>query len=134
MKLRGSLCVLVWLLALSLAPPAAGQSLQVGTIEGELPGGEFDLVASALTVHHLDAGQKAGLFKRVSQRLRSGGRFVLGDLIVPDDPAKARTPQTPGFDKPSPLADQLRWLAQAGFRTDVPWQEGDLAVIAAELG
>ncbi len=36
MKLRGSLCVLLWLLALSLAPPASGQSLQVGTIEGKV--------------------------------------------------------------------------------------------------
>jgi hypothetical protein len=57
---------------------------------------------------------------------------VLGDVVVPEDPADARTPLTPGFDQPSPVADQLRWLKDAGFAARVAWQSGDLAVIVAE--
>ena len=85
-----------------------------------------------LCVHHLDAAQKARLFERVHAVLTPGGRFVLADLIVPADPANARTPFTPGFDKPSPVSDQLRWLAEAGLAPTVAWEEGDLAVIVAE--
>ena len=63
------------------------------------------------------------------QALRPGGRFVLGDLVLPEDPTIARTPFTPGFDKPSSIADQMRWLRDAGFDAEVAWVEGDLAVI-----
>jgi L-threonylcarbamoyladenylate synthase len=111
--------------------PADRVELHVGPIEGELPGGEFDLVASALAVHHLDADQKAELFKRLRALLAPGQRFVLADLVVPDDPAKATTPFTPGFDKPSSVADQLRWLSDAGFDAIATWEQGDLAVIVA---
>jgi tRNA (cmo5U34)-methyltransferase len=57
--------------------------------------------------------------------------FVLGDVIVPLDPSDAVTPLTPGYDRPSSLADQLGWLREAGFTPAVAWEEGDLAVVAA---
>jgi tRNA (cmo5U34)-methyltransferase len=98
-------------------------------IEEPLPSGPFDLVASALCVHHLDAGQKADLFRRVRAVLAPGGRFVLADLVVPVAPADARTPFTPGFDKPSSLAEHLEWLANAGFDPEIVWAQGDLAVV-----
>jgi L-threonylcarbamoyladenylate synthase len=106
--------------------------LRVGRLEDELPSGPFDLVASALAVHHLDGGEKARLFQRVRAVLAPGGRFVLADVVVPDDPADARIPLTPGFDKPSPVADQLGWLTAAGFEPRVAWEHGDLAVIVAD--
>jgi hypothetical protein len=56
---------------------------------------------------------------------------VLADVVVPVDPALATTPLTPGYDRPSPLADQIRWLAEAGFEPQVVWEQGDLAVVAA---
>jgi hypothetical protein len=59
------------------------------------------------------------------------GLFVLADVVVPVDPALATTPLTPGYDRPSPLADQIRWLAEAGFEPRVVWEQGDLAVVAA---
>ena len=96
-------------------------------------GDGFDLVASALAVHHLDGPAKADLFGRVAAALAPGGRFVLADVVVPDDPAEARTPLTEGFDRPSTVAEQLAWLKQAGFTARVTWEDGDLAVIAAEL-
>jgi hypothetical protein len=58
---------------------------------------------------------------------------VLGDVVVPADPADARTPLTEGFDHPSTVAEQLAWLEEAGFTARVTWENGDLAVIAAEL-
>src|SRR5690242_17933695 len=48
--------------------------LRVGRLEGALPPGPFDLVVSALAVHHLDAPGKAALFHRVAAVLRPGGR------------------------------------------------------------
>lgn len=114
------------------ALPAERVELRTQRLEDPLPGGPFDLVASALAVHHLDGGQKADLFRRVHDVLEPGGRFVLADVIVPDDPADAVTSLTPGFDKPSTVAEQLRWLSEAGFDTSVTWEHRDLAVIVGE--
>jgi tRNA (cmo5U34)-methyltransferase len=111
--------------------PAERVELRVGRIEEPLPDGTFDLVTSALCVHHLDGAGKADLFRRVREALDPGGLFVLGDVVVPVDPAEATTPLTPGYDRPSPLADQLDWLIDAGFEPSVAWQDGDLAVVAA---
>ena len=111
--------------------PVEGVELRVGRIEEALPPGPFELVTSALCVHHLDGAGKADLFARVRDVLAPGGRFVLGDVVVPVDPAAATTPLTPGYDRPSPLADQLRWLSEAGFEPRVAWEEGDLAVVCA---
>jgi tRNA threonylcarbamoyl adenosine modification protein (Sua5/YciO/YrdC/YwlC family) len=112
--------------------PPGRVDLRVAPIENALPEGSFDLVASALCVHHLSGPEKASLFERVRVALRPGGRFVLADVVVPDDPADATIPLTPGFDRPSPLVDQLRWLADAGFDARVSWAAADLAVIAAD--
>jgi tRNA threonylcarbamoyl adenosine modification protein (Sua5/YciO/YrdC/YwlC family) len=114
------------------ALPPERVDLRVVPIEDELPEGPFDLVASALCVHHLSGREKADLFGRIRAALRPGGRFVLADVVVPDDPADVTVPLTPGFDRPSPLADQLRWLADAGFDARVSWAAGDLAVVAAD--
>ena len=111
--------------------PSARVDLRVGRIEEPLPPGPFDVVASALAVHHLDDAGKAELFSRVRSVLGPGGLFVLGDVIVPVDPSEAVTPLTPGYDRPSSLADQLGWLREAGFTPAVAWEEGDLAVVAA---
>jgi tRNA (cmo5U34)-methyltransferase len=106
--------------------------LRVGEIEAPLPDGPFDLVASALCVHHLNGDEKADLFARIRSVLRPGGRFVLADVVVPPDPADATTPLTPGFDRPSSIADQVQWLRDAGFDACVCWESGDLAVVAAD--
>ncbi|MGH2856494.1 MAG: Sua5/YciO/YrdC/YwlC family protein [Solirubrobacteraceae bacterium] len=107
-------------------------SLSVGAIESELPAGPFDLVASALCVHHLQSAAKRDLFERVQAVLAPGGRFVLGDVVVPTDPRDAVIPLSDGFDHPSSLADHLRWLAEAGFDARVAWQRRDLVVVTAD--
>ena len=113
--------------------PAERIELRVGRLEDPLPEGPFDLVATALCVHHLDAAGKRDLFARIRGVLAPGGRFVLGDVVVPEDPADGVASLTPGYDQPSPLDDQLGWLVGAGFaRVRVTWAQRDLAVVVAE--
>ncbi|HEY6758049.1 MAG TPA: class I SAM-dependent methyltransferase, partial [Baekduia sp.] len=89
--------------------------LRVARLQEELPEGPFDVVFSALAVHHLDGGEKAELFARVAGVLFDGARFVLGDLIVPEDPGDVVTPIDGVFDTPSGLGEQLAWMGEAGL-------------------
>jgi tRNA (cmo5U34)-methyltransferase len=106
--------------------------LRVAELTDPLPPGPFDLVVSALAIHHLEGPDKAGLFARIAGVLAPGGRFVLGDVVIPLDPADAVTPVTPDHDRPSPLADQLGWLADVGFDAAAVWSEHDLVVVRAD--
>jgi tRNA (cmo5U34)-methyltransferase len=108
-----------------------GADLRVARLEDALPDGRFDLVFSVLAIHHLDGPGKADLFRRVAAVLAPGGRFVIGDVVVPADAADATTPLSPGYDLPSAVPDQLAWLADAGFEASVVWAAGDLAVLVA---
>jgi tRNA (cmo5U34)-methyltransferase len=102
-------------------------------LQDPLPDGPWDLVVSCLAVHHLDGEGKADLFRRIAAALAPGGRFVLGDVIVPADLADRVTPidETEGYDLPDRIDDQLRWLADAGLAPELRWVDRDLAVIAA---
>jgi L-threonylcarbamoyladenylate synthase len=115
------------------ALPAERVSLRAQRLQDELPPGPFDLVASALCIHHLDPGEKADLFGRVRGVLVPGGRFAIADVVVPAHVAQADTPLTAGYDKPSRVADQLEWLSRAGFDARVTWEHGDLAAIEARI-
>jgi tRNA (cmo5U34)-methyltransferase len=106
--------------------------LRVADLADPLPAGPFDLVVSALAVHHLDGAGKADLFRRVAAVVGLPGRFVLGDVVVPDDPADAVIPLSDDYDRPSSVADQLAWLDEAGFEASVVWSERDLAVLRAD--
>jgi tRNA (cmo5U34)-methyltransferase len=107
--------------------------LRVSRLEDPLPEGPFDLVVSCLAIHHLDAEGKRGLYRRIADVLRPGGRFVLADVIVPEWEEDAVTPTTPGFDRPDRLVDQLEWLREAGFEPETTWSWKDLAVVRADL-
>jgi tRNA (cmo5U34)-methyltransferase len=109
-----------------------GVELLVQRLEEPLPGGPFDLVVSALAVHHLDGAAKRDLFGRVGAALRPAGRFVLADVVVPERAEDAVTPLTPGFDLPDGLDDQRAWLADAGFESETVWARRDLAVVRAD--
>jgi tRNA (cmo5U34)-methyltransferase len=95
-------------------------------LEAPLPAGSFDLVVSMLAVHHLDAGEKADLFRRVREVLAPGGCFVLGDLVVPVDPAHVVTDIDGVIDVPDTLADQLTWCEAAGLSLAAPGPRRDL--------
>lgn len=112
--------------------PADRVEFVIGKLEDPLPGGPFDLVVSALAVHHLDGPGKADLFGRVAGVLAPGGRFILADLVVPDDPAGVVTPVEDDYDKPSSLPEQLTWLRDVGLSPSVAWHHLDLAVLTAD--
>jgi tRNA (cmo5U34)-methyltransferase len=112
--------------------PESRVDLRVARLEDPLPEGAFDLVVSALAVHHLAGRAKADLFERVFQVLRPGGRFALADVVVPEDPADAVTPLDEGYDVPSGADKQVEWLSEVGFIAHAAWIEGDLAVLWAE--
>jgi len=112
--------------------PAARVELRLSRLEDPLPDGTFDLVVSVLAAHHLPGEEKAALFERVATVLVPGGRFVLGDVVVPEDAQDAVIPLEEGFDLPDRVDDQVSWLAAARFDPQVVWRWKDLAVVSAD--
>jgi tRNA (cmo5U34)-methyltransferase len=76
---------------------------------------------------------KADLFRRVADVPQPGGRYVLGDVVVPEDPADAIAPIDGDYDSPSSVADQLRWLEDAGFATELARTSRDLVVLVGDV-
>ena len=77
-----------------------------------LPAGPFDLVASAMTLHHV--ADVAGLLRKFFALLAPGGRIALADLDAEDGSfhgANAAGVHHHGFDR----AALARQLAAAGF-------------------
>jgi tRNA (cmo5U34)-methyltransferase len=105
--------------------------LRRSRLEDPLPDGPFDLVVTSLVVHHLDGAGKQDLFRRVFEVLEPGGVFVLGDVVVPDDPTDAQIEIDWVVDLPDRLDHQLRWLREAGFEAEPTWSYKDLAVVRA---
>ena len=105
--------------------------LRLARLEDPLPPGPFDLVVSALAVHHLDAGGKQDLFRRVAEVLRPRGSFVLADVVVPEREEDVVTPIDGVYDLPDRVDDQLEWLRAAGLEAEVVWTDKDLAVLRA---
>jgi tRNA (cmo5U34)-methyltransferase len=101
-------------------------------LEDELPPGPFDVVYSALAIHHLAADAKRDLFGRIASVLRPSGRFVLGDVVVPARAEDVVIDVSDDVDVPDTLADQLRWLGEAGFSAEPTWVCRDLVVVAAD--
>jgi tRNA (cmo5U34)-methyltransferase len=102
--------------------------LRLARLEDPLPEGPFDLVISALAVHHVDAEGKRRLFERVA---RVADAFVLGDVVVPERPEDAVIDIDGVYDVPSSVAEQLGWLREAGFGADAGFVRADLAVFRA---
>ena len=89
--------------------------LRVSRLEDPLAEGPFDLVVSALAVHHLDGDGKRDLFTRVAQ---VSDNFVLGDVVVPEHPEDAVIEIDGVYDVPSSAADQLEWLTRGRLRRE----------------
>jgi tRNA (cmo5U34)-methyltransferase len=114
--------------ARSVVPQA---DLRLARLEDPLPDGPFDLVVSALAVHHLDGPGKQDLFRRIADVLRPGGTLVLADVVVPENDADVVTPIDGVYDMPDRLDDQLVWLRDAGLDAETVWSYKDLAVMRA---
>jgi tRNA (cmo5U34)-methyltransferase len=104
--------------------------LRLARLEDPLPAGPFDLVVSVLAVHHLDGDAKRDLFTRTAQVTHN---FVLGDVVVPEDPSQAAIEIDWDYDLPSSVADQLAWLEAAGFDANATYVRPDLAVFRCRL-
>lgn len=107
--------------------------LRLQRLEDELPSGPFDLVVSALAVHHLDGAGKRELFARVAGVLQPGGCFVLGDVVVPSRGRQGPIHIDWVMDKPDSVEDQLAWLRDSGFEAEASSVRVDLAVFRARL-
>jgi tRNA (cmo5U34)-methyltransferase len=86
--------------------------------------GKFDVVVSALAIHHLPDGRKRRLFAEVFELLLPNGVFYDLDVVTaPTAALHALSQSAFGFDsrqqdpsdQPARLEDQLRWLHEAGF-------------------
>ena len=113
-------------------PAARVEQMIVADLSDPLPDGPFDLVVSALAIHHLDGAAKRALFAQVRDRLGVNGVFAMADVVLPDEPASAVTPLTPGYDKPDRAEDLLAWLRAAGFRAEHVWSSPDLGVFVSD--
>ncbi len=98
---------------------------------------EYDLVVSALSIHHLPDQAKELLFRRIFKALRPGGMFINADqALAPtergerqyqslwrkevsasgiSDLALRQALERVRADQNAPLSDQIRWLSEAGF-------------------
>ena len=129
-------------------------SFEVGDLAGSLPAGAWDAVVSALAIHHLSDEDKRALFVRVKAALRPGGIFVNAEQVAGPSPwHEARYQETwrddvgslgatddeiaganrrMEADRCAPVAEQLGWLAAAGFEHEDCWmKDGRFAVLVA---
>jgi len=105
--------------------------------------GQYDLVLSALAIHHLSDDDKRSLFARIFAALRPAGAFINADQVLGPTPALEsaydqawlRQARALGVtdedllpaiermkeDRTAPLEPQLAWLRDAGFREVDCW-------------
>jgi tRNA (cmo5U34)-methyltransferase len=105
--------------------------LRLAQLQDPLPEGPFDLVVSALAVHHLAGPGKQDLFRRIAAVLEPGGTFVLADVVVPENDEDVVTPIDWEHDLPDRVDDQLAWLRDADLEAETVWSYKDLAVMRA---
>lgn len=121
-------------------------------------GGPFDLICSALSIHHLAPGDKQRLFRRIFAALNPGGMFVNADQAEGETPYFTRRyldywndflrsgPMTEAqhaeilmrrdtLDRNEKVSDQLAWLKEAGFSdVDVVYRNRTFIVTVARNG
>lgn len=116
-------------------------------------GGPWDVVMSALAIHHLEHDGKKALFARIRTALAPGGLFVNAEQVLGPTPEleaqyariwldgvraagvpeaeidKAR--ERMRFDRCASVEDQLAWMRAAGFRdVDCSFKSWRFAVLA----
>jgi tRNA (cmo5U34)-methyltransferase len=100
--------------------------------------GRYDLICSALSIHHLEQGDKRRLYQKVFDTLHPGGIFVNADQVLGETPAinrrymeywdeflepcplpfedkKQVLYRRDTFDRNEKLSVQLGWMQDCGF-------------------
>jgi len=124
-----------------------------------LPGGprSYDVVVSALSIHHLTHGDKRELFEKVHASTAEGGYFVNADQVsgstpeedeanrvwwlervheagVSDEDLAAALARMKA-DRNAGLTEQMRWLSEAGFEAlSSPYKDHSFAVYRGRKG
>jgi len=134
---------------------ASGASFEVADYATAPLGDGWDLVVSALSIHHLEDAAKRALFARLRDALRPGGLFVNAEQVLVPTPAAeaaygtrwraevqalgatpdeiAAAEERMRFDRCTPLELQLAWLRAAGFaEVDCVFKAWRFAVYAGE--
>lgn len=130
-------------------------SFQVMDYTRELPEGSFDLVISALSIHHLEDDAKAELFGNIRQKLPQGCWFINYDQFCCTTPAMEkyvtahwekqlysgelsttdldRWQERRKLDRECSTDDEIAMLRQSGFsNVECIYRCGKFAVIAAQ--
>lgn len=121
-------------------------------------GGTYDLVCSALSIHHLADEDKRQLYHRVHDALNPGGLFVNADQAAGETPAldakylgywneffsssplpvevrREIMKRRDTLDRNAKLSEQLRWLTEAGFSdVDVVYRNRIFVVLTGRKG
>ncbi len=136
-----------------LAPLGDRVTTVVADLADPLPEGPFDVIASALAIHHLDDAGKADLYARAAQALAPGGVLVNAEQVAgptpvldaayrerweahtralgADDAMLAAAAERMAIDRPAPVEDQLAMLREAGLvDVDCLFRSWRFAVIA----
>ena len=100
-------------------------------LEVPLPEGPMSLLHRRSRSHHLDTAGRADLLRRADDRLRPGGRVVMADVVIPDDPHDGVTPGVPPRQaEPSRRSAQLAPRGRA--RPTLRRHEKELVVSAGD--
>jgi tRNA (cmo5U34)-methyltransferase len=116
-------------------------------------GGRYDLICSALSIHHLTHEDKQGLYQRIYNALNPGGVFVNADQAAGETPALERKymqywdefvlngplsddeqveilRRRATLDRNAKLSVQLKWLLDSGFSdVDVVYRNRTFVVL-----
>ena len=112
-------------------------SYEVSNYKSELPAGDFDVIISALSIHHLEKEEKSGLFRSLYEKLSPGGCFINYDQFCGDtdfitksyDEYWLRFLETSGlsaeeiekwqkrrlFDRENSVSEEISMIKKAGF-------------------
>lgn len=121
-------------------------------------GGPYDIVCSALSIHHLETEDKRQLFRRIYAALKPGGMFVNADQAdgetpyfherylafwneflksgpMNDEQHAEILKRRDTLDKNEKLSSQLAWLREAGFSdVDVVYRNRTFVVTVGRKG
>lgn len=126
--------------------------VMVGDYRSDPLGGTYDVIGSALSIHHLEKTEKRELYRRIFDSLNPGGIFVNADEVagetawshrrnmeywnafldragLPADEREELRDRRRSYDRMETLSCQLSWLRSIGYAdVDVAYKNRPFAV------